>query len=101
MKISNRLYDFLKWFALTAIPALEAFWLTVGKVWNFPHLTEIGTTIAAVGLLIAALIGVSSVSYKRDKQTEILNEDLLKDMLGFNEMLHEEGEKESEAESED
>ena len=98
MRISNKLYDFLKWFALTAIPALEAFWLTVGKVWNFPHLTEIGTTIAAVGLLIAALIGVSSVSYKKGKQTEMFNEDLLKDMLGYDEMLHNEGEKESESE---
>lgn len=64
MKISNKWYDFLKWFALIAIPAFEAFWLTVGKVWGFPYLTEVGTTIAAVGLLIAALIGVSGKGYK-------------------------------------
>lgn len=95
-KLSDAVYDFLKWFALTAIPAIEAFWLTVGKVWGFPHLTEIGTTIAAVGLLIAALIGVSTVNYNKDKQTEIFNEDLLKDMLGFTEELHREGEIESE-----
>ena len=66
MKISNRAYDILKWVALVAIPALEAFWLTVGKVWGFPYLTEIGTTIAAVGLLIATLIGVSSHNYYND-----------------------------------
>ena len=64
MKISNKAYDFLKWFALIAIPAFEAFWLTVGKVWGFPYLTEVGTTIAAVGLLIAALIGVSTKGYR-------------------------------------
>lgn len=64
MKISNKWYDFLKWFALIAIPAFEAFWLTVGKVWGWPYLTEVGTTIAAVGLLIAALIGVSTKGYK-------------------------------------
>lgn len=64
MKISNKWYDFLKWFALIAIPAFEAFWLTVGKVWGWPYLTEVGTTIAAVGLLIAALIGVSGKGYK-------------------------------------
>ena len=63
MKLSDKTYNFLKWFALVAIPALEAFWLTVGKVWNFPYLTEIGTTIAAVGLFIAALIGVSSKNF--------------------------------------
>lgn len=63
MRISDKTYNFLKWFALVAVPAFEAFWLTVGKVWGFPYLTEIGTTIAAVGLLIAALIGVSTKTY--------------------------------------
>lgn len=70
MKLSNKAYDFLKWFALVAIPATEAFWLTVGKVWGFPYLTEIGTTIAAVGLFIAALIGVSSKNYYEDEEDE-------------------------------
>lgn len=71
MKLSNKTYDILKWVALVAIPALEAFWLTVGKVWGFPYLTEIGTTIAAVGLLIATLIGVSSVNYYSAGEDEI------------------------------
>ena len=100
MRISNKLYDFLKWFALVAIPAIEGFWLTVGKVWDLPYLTEIGTTIAAVGLLIAALIGVSSATYKKGGITEVYNADLLKDMLGFDEDLNLIGEKESEEESE-
>lgn len=63
MRISDKTYNFLKWFALVAVPAIEAFWLTIGKTWGFPYLTEIGTTIAAVGLLIAALIGVSTKTY--------------------------------------
>lgn len=66
MKLSNRTYDWLKWVSMIAIPSVEAFWLTVGKVWCFPHLTEIGTTIAAVGVLIGALIGVSSQNYWDD-----------------------------------
>lgn len=70
MKLPNNVYNFLKWFALIAIPALEGFWLTVGKVWGFPYLTEIGTTIAAVGLFIAALIGVSTVNYRKDQIEE-------------------------------
>lgn len=63
MKLSDRMYSVIKWVALIAIPATEAFWLTVGKVWGFPYLTEIGTTIAAIGIFIAALIGVSSSNY--------------------------------------
>lgn len=75
MKLSNKTYDFLKWFALVAIPAFEAFWLTIGKVWNLPYLTEIGATIAALGLLIAALIGVSGVAYKADSVQTTFNTD--------------------------
>lgn len=61
--ISNKLYDFLKWFSLIAIPATEVFWLTVGKVWNFPYLTEVGATIGALGVFIGTLIGVSTKAY--------------------------------------
>lgn len=73
MKLSNRTYDWLKWASMIAIPAVEAFWLTVGKVWGFPHLTEIGTTIAAVGVLIGALIGVSSKNYWDDQDDDTID----------------------------
>lgn len=63
MKISNRTYDTIKWIALVAIPATQVLWLTVGKVWGFPYLTEVGATIGAVGLFLAALIGVSDKAY--------------------------------------
>ena len=63
MKLSNKSYDFLKWFALVALPAFQVFWLTVGKVWDFPYLTEIGATIGATGLFIAALLGLSSKQF--------------------------------------
>ena len=70
MKLSDKAYDILKWVALVAIPATEAFWLTVGKVWGFPYLTEIGTTIAALGLFIATLIGVSAVNIAKEKEND-------------------------------
>lgn len=63
MRLSNKAYDFLKWFALVALPAFQVFWLTVGKVWGFPYLTEIGATIGATGLFIAALLGLSSKNF--------------------------------------
>ena len=71
MRLKDSTYDFLKWYALIAIPAIEGFWLTVGKVWGFPYLTEIGTTIAAVGILIAALIGVSTKNYKKSQNMNV------------------------------
>ena len=63
MKISNRTYDILKWVALAVLPACEALILTVGKIWMLPYYAEIGATVAAVGVFLAAIIGVTSSNY--------------------------------------
>lgn len=63
MKLSNTTYDRLKWFALVFIPALEFLILTLGDIWGFAHYIEIGQTIAAIGVFLAALLGVSSKNY--------------------------------------
>lgn len=63
MKLSNTIYDRLKWFALVFIPAFEFLILTLGDIWDFAHYIEIGQTIAAIGVFLAALLGVSSKNY--------------------------------------
>lgn len=63
MKLSNTTYDHLKWFALVFIPAFEFLILTLGDIWDFAHYIEIGQTIAAIGVFLAALLGVSSKNY--------------------------------------
>lgn len=66
MKMTNETYDRLKWVALVAIPAAEVFWLTIGKVWGFPYLTEIGATVGAAGVFLGSLLGLSSKAYYAD-----------------------------------
>ena len=63
MKISNNTYDKLKWIALVVIPAAEVLILTVGKIWGLPYYAEIGATVAAFGVFLAAILGVSSKNY--------------------------------------
>ena len=63
MKLSNTTYDRLKWFALVFVPAFEVLILTLGKIWGLPYYDNIGATISAVGLFIAAIIGVSSKDF--------------------------------------
>lgn len=63
MKLSNTTYDRLKWFALVFIPAFEFLILSLGDIWSFAHYVEIGQTIAAIGVFLAALLGVSSKNY--------------------------------------
>lgn len=66
MKLSNISYDRMKWFALVFVPAFEVLLLTIGKIWGIPYYSEIGASVAAFGVFLAALLGVSSKSYYKE-----------------------------------
>ena len=63
MKMSNETFDRIKWFALVFIPAFEVLILTLGKIWGVPYYSEIGASVAAIGVFLAALIRTSSNAY--------------------------------------
>ena len=75
MKFSNKTYDTLKYIALIALPAIQVFWLTIGKIWNIDYTVEIGATIGAVALLLGTLLGVSTKNYLADKEQDNFNYD--------------------------
>lgn len=60
--IPNRLYDFLKWVGLIALPASAVFYATIGEAWGFPYVDNVVLTLNATGVLIGTLIGVSHVT---------------------------------------
>lgn len=76
MRISDTTYNRIKWFALAFIPAFEVLILTVGKIWGLPYYSEIGATVAALGVFLAAVIGVSSKNYYEDLE-EMTEEEYL------------------------
>lgn len=63
---SDKVYDWLKWAAIIALPAVSTFVAFVLPLWGIPHASEIAQTITAVGTLLGALLGISSVQYKRN-----------------------------------
>jgi len=69
MKISNKLYDVLKWIALICIPSIVTFLSVVLGVLDVDPKTVnvIVTIIAAIGTLIGSLIGVSTSAYNKQK----------------------------------
>lgn len=75
MKLDNRTYDILKYVALIALPAIQVFWLTIGKIWNIGYTVEIGATIGAVALLLGTLLGVSTSNYRAEKEQDNFNFD--------------------------
>lgn len=67
MKISNRLYDTLKYIALIGLPAVTGLVLSITEIWNLPYGAEIGATVSAVAIALGALLGLSSAQYKKQK----------------------------------
>lgn len=60
MLLSNRVYDVLKWITLILLPAIGVFYLAMANTWSLPYGTEVVSTLAAVDLFLAALLGVST-----------------------------------------
>lgn len=65
MKMSNKLYDVLKWIALIALDAVGLFYSTLSTIWNLPLGDEVLATCAALSLFIGTLIGISSAQYNK------------------------------------
>lgn len=63
--MSNKTYDILKWIATVGLPALTAFWLTIGQIWSIPYTEPIGATLAAITTLACALLGIGSIQYAK------------------------------------
>lgn len=63
--LPNKLYDFLKWVVLIALPAISTYVLQVGEIWHWANYIQVAKTISCTALLIGALIGVSTVAYNR------------------------------------
>lgn len=63
--MSNKTYDILKWIGTVGLPALTTLWLTVGFIWGLPYVEPIGATMGAVTTFACALLGISSVNYKK------------------------------------
>ena len=68
--MSNKTYDILKWIATVGLPALTAFWLTIGQIWSIPYTEPIGATLAAITTLACALLGISSIQYAKKLKGE-------------------------------
>lgn len=65
MKMSNKVYDILKWIAQIALPAAGALYFALAKIWGFPYATEVVGTISAVDAFLGALLGISTANYNK------------------------------------
>lgn len=65
MKMSNKVYDVLKYIAMIVLPAVGALYFGLASIWALPYGEEVVGTITVVDTFLGALLGLSSAQYRK------------------------------------
>ena len=75
MKMSNKVYDVLKWIAQFLLPALGTLYFALAGIWGLPYGEQVVGTITAADTFLGVLLGIASNNYcKNLTQEEAENE---------------------------
>ena len=67
MKLSNKLYDVLKWLVVICFPALTTAYCGLDAVFGWGYADTVAKVSAIVCTLIGALIGISTAEYNKEE----------------------------------
>lgn len=70
MKLSNELYDRLKWIAMILLPAVSVLYLALAGLWNLPYPEQISGTIMAIDTFLGAILGISTKNYNNNGEVK-------------------------------
>jgi len=70
MKMSNQVYDILKFLCTILLPALGTLYFALAQIWGLPYSEQVVGTLAAIATFIGVLIGVSSYNYYKDLEAK-------------------------------
>ena len=65
MKMSNKIYDLLKWIAMVVIPAIGTLYFALAGIWGWPYGEEIVGSLTAVDTFLGVILGISSFKYNK------------------------------------
>ena len=66
IKMTNKVYDTLKWIAQYLLPALGTLYFTLSQIWGFPYGEEAVGTITAIDTAIGIVLGISNSQYRKE-----------------------------------
>lgn len=69
MKMSNKVYDVLKWIALIVLPAAATLYAGLADTWGLPYAEQIPTTITLVNAFLGAIMMISTAQYRKSINT--------------------------------
>ena len=65
MKMSDKMYNVLKWIALVFLPAAGTLYGTLSDIWGIPYGSEVVQTVLAVDTFLGVILGISSIKYNK------------------------------------
>ena len=68
MKMTNKTYDVLKFFAQIILPAAGTLYFALANIWGLPLGEEVVGTITAVDAFLGAILGISTAQYNKDTE---------------------------------
>lgn len=68
MKLSNSVYDVLKFLCTILLPACGTLYFALARIWDLPLAEEIVGTLSAIAVFIGAIIGISSMTYNKENK---------------------------------
>ena len=68
MKLSNKVYDVLKFIAQILLPAIGTLYFALARIWDLPLAEQVVGTITAVDAFLGALLGISSMQYNKEQE---------------------------------
>lgn len=66
MKLSNKVYDILKWIAQYFLPAIGTLYFALSGIWGLPYGEQIVGTITAIDTFLGVILGISSINYNKN-----------------------------------
>lgn len=67
MKMSNKIYDILKWIAMYFLPAVGTLYFALAGIWDLPYGENIVGSITAIDTFLGVLLGISTSQYNKNK----------------------------------
>lgn len=70
MKMTDKMYDVLKWVAQILLPAVATLYFAIAQIWGLPYGEQIVGTITAIDACLGTLLGISTYQYNKDRNND-------------------------------
>ena len=70
MKMSNKVYDVMKWVVMIVLPALAAFYSGLAETWGLPFAEQIPTTITLLNAFLGSAMMISTYQYNKSNTAD-------------------------------